>query len=280
MYFRWYVDAVDDSLKKMALRQTSIKNFVFTELQIIDNQLQGAMQDILELHFGMASSKQQKAMMSMNNLALMLAESLDQMDQQMDGMSGSCSKPGKSKNSKGKPKDIKNMKDLQQQLGQQLKEMQQKMQQMQQNGQPMPQMSEEMARMAAQQEMIREGMQKMLEQMKKDGQLGDDGLNQIIKDMEKLEEDLVNKRITNQTINRHRDIMSRMLKAEKAQQEREREEKRKSNEFKGTQKNHSIDELKYEESIRKQQDFLRSNPIEYQPFFKEKINEYFLKNNN
>ena len=271
---------VDDSLKKMALRQTSIKNFVFTELQIIDNQLQGAMQDILELHFGMASSKQQKAMMSMNNLALMLAESLNQMDQQMDGMSGSCSKPGKSKNSKGKPKDIKNMKDLQQQLGQQLKEMQQKMQQMQQNGQPMPQMSEEMARMAAQQEMIREGMQKMLEQMKKDGQLGDDGLNQIIKDMEKLEEDLVNKRITNQTINRHRDIMSRMLKAEKAQQEREKDEKRKSNEFKGKQKNHSIDELKYEESIRKQQDFLRSNPIEYQPFFKEKINEYFLKNNN
>lgn len=98
--------------------------------------------------------------------------------------------------------------------------------------------------------------------------------------MEKLEEDLVNKRITNQTMNRHRDIMSRMLKAEKAQQEREKDEKRKSNEFKGTQKNHSIDELKYEESIRKQQDFLRSNPIEYQPFFKEKINEYFLKNNN
>jgi len=271
---------VSDSLRKMALRQTSIKNFVFGELQIIDNQLVGAMQDILELRFGTASNKEQKAMMSMNNLALMLAESLKQMDMQMDGMSGSCSKPAKSKNSKGKPKDMKNMKDLEEQLGQQLKDMQQKMQQMQKDGQPMPQMSEEMARMAAQQEMIREGMQKILDEMKKDGIVGDDGINQIMNDMEKLEEDLINKKISNQTINRHRDIMSRMLKAEKAQQEREKDEKRKSNEYKGSQKTHNIDELKYEESIRKQQDFLRSNPIEYQPFFKEKINEYFFKKTN
>lgn len=269
---------VSDSLRKMALRQTAIQNFVFSELQIIDNQLEGAMQDVLELHFSMAAGKQQKAMMSMNNLALMLAESLDQMEMQMDGMSGSCSKPGKSKQSKGKPKDMKNMKDLQEQLGRQLKDMQQKMQQMQKDGQPMPQMSEELARMAAQQEMIREGMQKMLDEMKKNGQLGDDGLNEIMKDMEKLEEDIVNKRITNQTLNRHKNIMSRMLKAEKAQQEREKEEKRKSNEYKGEQKGHAVDELRYEESLRRQQDFLRTNPIEYQQFYREKINEYFLNN--
>jgi len=270
---------VKDSLEKMAMRQTAVKNFVFTELQTIDNQLNGAMQDVLEFNFGKASSKQQKAMMSMNNLALMLAESLNQMDMQMDGMSGSCSKPGKTKNSKGKPKDIKNMKDLQEQLGQQLKEMQQKMQQMQQNGKPMPQMSEELARMAAQQEMIREGMQEILEQMKKDGIVGDDGINEIMKDMERLEEDLVNKRVTNQTMRRHKDIMSRMLKADNAQQQREKEEKRKSDEYTGPQKTHEIDELRYEENIRRQQDFLRSNPIEYQPFYKGKINEYFLKAN-
>ncbi|MBO6005980.1 MAG: hypothetical protein J6P49_03900, partial [Paludibacteraceae bacterium] len=72
------------------------------------------------------------------------------------------------------------------------------------------------------------------------------------------------------------DIMSRMLKAENAQQEREKEEKRKSDEYKGPEKTHNIDEMRYEESIKKQQDFLRTNPIEYQPFYKEKINKYFL----
>ncbi len=269
---------VEDSLHKMANRQTSVKNFVFNELQIIDQQTESAMKDILESKFGSATQKQQKAMMSMNNLALMLAESLNEMESMMDGASSSsCSKPGKSKGNQGKPKTMKNMKDLQNQLGEQLKKMQQQMQQQQQNGMPMEKMSEELARMAAQQELIREGMQQMLEEMKKNGVLGDDGINQIIKDMEKLEEDIVNKRITNQTIKRNKDIMSRMLKAENAQQEREKEEKRKSDEYKGPEKSHNIDELRYEESIKKQQDFLRTNPIEYQPFYKQKINEYFFK---
>ena len=269
---------VEDSLRKMANRQTSVKNFVFNELQVIDQQTESSMQDILELRFASATQKQQKAMMSMNNLALMLAESLNDMESMMDGASSSsCSKPGKSKGNQGKPKSMKNMKDLQNQLGEQLKKMQQQMQQQQKDGTPMQNMNEDLARMAAQQELIREGMQEILEEMKKNGVLGDDGINQIIKDMEKLEEDIVNKRITNQTIKRNKDIMSRMLKAENAQQEREKEEKRKSDEYKGPEKSHNIDELRYEESIKKQQDFLRTNPIEYQPFYKQKINEYFFK---
>ena len=269
---------VEDSLRKMANRQIMIKNFVFNELQIINQQSESAMQDILEFKLGSATQKQQKAMMSMNNLALMLAESLNEMESMMDGKgNSSCSKPSKSKGNQGKQKSLKNMKDLQNQLGEQLKKMQQQMQQHQKDGTPMQNMNEELARMAAQQEMIREGMQQILEEMKKDGILGDDGINQIIKDMEKLEEDIVNKRITNQTIKRNKDIMSRMLKAENAQQEREKEEKHKSDEYKGPEKSHNIDELRYKESIRKQQDFLRMNPIEYQPFYKQKINEYFFK---
>jgi len=269
---------VEDSLRKLANRQISVKNFVFNELQIIDQQTESAMKDVLESKFGSATQKQQKAMMSMNNLALMLAESLNEMESMMDGSSSSsCSKPGKSKGNQGKPKTMKNMKDLQNQLGEQLKQLQQQMQQQRKDGTPSENMNEELARMAAQQELIREGMQQILDEMKKDGILGDDGIKQIIKDMEKLEEDIVNKRITNQTIKRNKDIMSRMLKAENAQQEREKEEKRKSDEYKGPEKSHNIDELRYEESIKKQQDFLRTNPIEYQPFYKQKINEYFFK---
>ena len=79
--------------------------------------------------------------------------------------------------------------------------------------------------MAAQQEMLREEMQKMLDEMKENGLVGDDGINQIIKDMEKLEEDLVNKKINNQTMKRNHDILSRMLKAQNAQEEREKEER-------------------------------------------------------
>ena len=269
---------VEDSLRKMAMRQPDIKNFVFNELQLIDQQLNLAMKEMNEMTLTAATSRQQRAMMSMNNLALMLSESLNDMESMMES-SGSCSKPKNSKKPQSGKQSMKNMKDLQEQLGKQLEQMRKEMQQQQQEGKPQQSMSEEFARMAAQQEMLREQMQEMLEEMKKEGLTGDDGINQIIKDMEKLEEDLVNKRITNQTINRNKEILSRMLKAQNAQEEREKEEKRKSDEFKGTYKKRNIDELEYQENLKKQQEFLKMNSIEFQPFYRTKINDYFFKKN-
>ena len=140
-------------------------------------------------------------------------------------------------------------------------------------------MSEELARMAAEQEMIRQSMQEMLQEMKKNGQVGDDGLNQIIRDMERLEEDLVNKRVNRQTIERNREILSRMLESEKAQQKRDQDEKRKSNEYKGDGFDRKIDELFYKEQLKKNQEFLRQNPVQYQPYYRQKINQYYLKRN-
>ena len=270
---------VEDSLRKMAMRQPKIKNFVFNELQLIDQQLNQAMKEMNEMMLSSASSRQQRAMMSMNNLALMLAESLNDMNESMMEASGSCSKPKNSKKPSQGKQSMKKMKDLQEQLGKQLEQMRKEMQQQQKEGKPQQSMSEEFARMAAQQEMLREQMQKMLDEMKKEGMTGDDGINQIIKDMEKLEEDLVNKKINNQTIKRNQDILSRMLKAQNAQEEREKEEKRKSEEFKGTYEKRKIDEIEYQENLKKQQEFLRMNSIEYQPFYRTKINDYFFKKN-
>ena len=266
---------VRDSLRSMALRQPAIQNFVFDELHNIDDQTAQAMQYLNNLKLSTAVARQQTAMMSMNNLALMLAESLEQMENDMQAsgmpMPGSKPKPGNSPS-------MQRMQQMQQQLGEQLKQMQQQMQQ--QNGQPSSGgMSEQFARMAAEQEMLRQGMQKMLQEMKESGQLGDDGLNEIIKDMEKLEEDLVNKQITRQTLQRNQEILSRMLESQKAQEKRDQDEQRKSNEFKGSKFDRKIDELLYEQSLKKNQEFLKQNPIEYAPFYKDKINEYYLKKN-
>ena len=272
---------VEDSLRMLAMRQPKIKNFIFTELQLINQQLNLAMKEMNGMTLASAASRQQRAMMSMNSLALMLSESLNDMNESLMESSGSCSKPKNSKKpSKGK-QSMKNMKDLQEQLGKQLEQLRKEMQQQQQqkDGKPQQSMSKEFAKMAAEQEMLREGMQKMLEEMKKEGLTGDDGINEIIKDMEKLEEDLVNKKITNQTMRRNRDILSRMLKAQNAQEEREKEEKRKSEEFKGSYEKRNINEIEYQENLKKQQEFLKMNSIEYQPFYRSKINDYFFKKN-
>lgn len=264
---------VKDSLRAMAQRQPAVQNFVFDEIASIDRQTELALKNINELRFSMAVNHQQHALKAMNNLALMLAESLQEMENSMMG-SGSCS--SRSKPQKGQQaKSMQQMQQLQEQLGQQLKQMREQMQQ----GKPSSQQSEELARMAAEQEMLRQSMQQMLDDMKSNGQLGDDGLKQIIKDMERLEEDIVNKRITNQTIERNRQILSRMLESEKAQQKRDQEEKRKSNEYKGSKFDRQVDEVFYQQQLKKNQDFLRLNPIQYQPYYKTKINEYYLKKN-
>ena len=266
---------VRDSLRSMAMRQPAVQNFVFDELHGIENQTENAMKQLNNLKLSQAARHQQTAMMSMNNLALMLAESLENMENSMEsmGMPMSCSrpKPGQGQQS------MQKMQQLQQQISEQLKQMQQQMEkqgQQQQNS-----MSEEFARMAAEQEMLRQGMQQMLNEMKENGQIGDDGLQEIIKDMEKLEEELVNKKITHQMIERSQRIESRMLESQKAQEKREQEEKRKSNEFKGSHFDRKIDEYLYEQTLKKNQEFLRTNPIEYAPYYKDKINEYYLRKN-
>ena len=269
---------VRDSLRSMAMRQPMVQNFVFDELHIIENQTENAMKYLNDLKLSQAVRHQQTAMMSMNNLALMLAESLENMENSMEsmGMPMSCSmpKPGQGQQS------MQKMQQLQQQLSEQLKKMQQQMQQMEKSGEQMSNStSEEFARMAAEQEMLRQGMQQMLKEMKENGQIGDDGLNEIIKDMEKLEEELVNKKINRQMIERSQRIESRMLESQKAQEKREQEEKRKSNEYKGSHFDRRIDEYLYEQSLKKNQEFLRTNPIEYAPYYKDKINEYYLKKN-
>lgn len=269
-------EMVRDSLRNMAMRQPMVQNFVFDELHTIENQTGLAMEYLNNLRLSQAVRNQQTAMMSMNNLALMLAESLEQMESSMqaDGMpmQGNNPKPGK----KGKTQSLKTMQQMQQQLGEQLKKMQEQMQkgQQEQGG-----MSEEFARMAAEQEMLRQGMQQLLDEMKQSGQMGDDGLNQIIKDMEKLEEDLVNKRLTRQTLQRNQEILSRMLESQKAQEKRDQDEQRKSNEYKGSKFERQVDELFYEQQLKKNQEFLKTQPIEFTPYFKSKINDYYMKKN-
>ena len=71
---------VRDSLHNVAMRQPMIQNFIFEELHTIESQTSNAMKYLNDLKLSQAVRHQQTAMMSMNNLALMLAESLENME--------------------------------------------------------------------------------------------------------------------------------------------------------------------------------------------------------
>ena len=68
--------------------------------------------------------------------------------------------------------------------------------------------------------------------MDKNGKSGNAELKRIADNMEKTETDLVNKRISQETLNRQEEILTRLLEAEKAEREREQDEKRQSTESK------------------------------------------------
>jgi hypothetical protein len=242
----------------------------------------------------------QYAMTSLNNLALVMAESLDNMKNQMrqndqQKKNGSCKNQGKKSQSscsnpgKGKPSP-KSMKQMQQELNKQMEALKKQLEKQGNKSsqgrkkigeKSSMQMSEEFARMAAQQELIRRMMQEYGQEMKQ-SDAGNSKLSkeidQMIKQMEQTETDLVNKVITQQTIKRQQQILTRLLEHEKAEMQREKEERRESREGKEKLHTPSQSEIeKYERSKKGDMDLFHSVPPTLSPYYKTKVNDYFYK---
>lgn len=206
-----------------------------------------------------------------------------QMQSMMDG-DGQCEKPG---NKPGGKPSFGNMKQLQQQLNEQMQRLQNEMKGKQEGGkQPDSDgslgssggMSKELAQMAAQQAKIREAIQKMQEEMgKTPGEIGE--LDRLQEMMDQTETDLVNKQITNETLRRQEEILTRLLESEKAEREREMDNKRESTEFTDEFSPNSKEFFEYNKQKESEIELLRTLPPSFNPFYKTKVTEYFNRIN-
>ena len=275
---------VEDSLNAIAKRQIMIKPIVTRELAAINLNVQLALEAMDTRNLNMAVAKQQYAMTSINNLALLLNESLQKMSEQksmsMKSKSGksSCNNP----NGKGKGKmSSKNMKEMQQNIGRQLEKLKAGMEAAKKGGQGNKQgekgMSREIAKLAAQQEALRNEMQKFQDDMGSKGVKDQGSLNEAAKDMEQIEKDLINKRITQETINRHQNIVTRLLESEKAEQMRDQEEKRESTEAKTQKYSNPGLNYQYNTKNRASQDNIHLILPVINSFYKSKVNSYIVK---
>jgi septal ring factor EnvC (AmiA/AmiB activator) len=209
-----------------------------------------------------AASEMQLTMTSINNLALMLDDHFDMMMQMMAN-----AKPGKSKPQKGKEKS----------LGQMQQQLNQKIQELKNSGKSGRQLSEELAEMAAEQERIRRALQEMQEKMGEDGKMpGGD----LPGKMEQTEMDLVNKQITDQMIKRQKEILTRLLEAEKSMREQDMDDERKGETAKDYEK--EIPKA-FEEYLRlkeKEVELLKTVPPKLYPYYKKEVSEYFKRMGN
>lgn len=294
--------SVEDSLRSLAKRQIAVASAVNTELDKVNSNLARSLNDLLDMNQSFygnyrnttASSSMQYSMTSLNNLALILAESLDRMQNQMrqnsqQKKSGSCKNPGNKQCSnpgKGKP-SAKSMKQMQDELNRQMEALKKQLDKQgnKQGGRhkigEQNSVSEEFARMAAQQEMIRRMMQEYGQEMKQDQAANSKlarEIDEMMKQMEQTETDLVNRTITNQTINRQKQILTRMLQHEKAEMEREKEERRESREAIDINGQPSQNELdKYKKLQEKNLELFRALPPTLTPFYKSKVSDYFYR---
>ena len=215
-------------------------------------------------------------MKNVNDLALMLAESMQNMQNQMNSDKpgqGSCKKPGGSGEGKsGKtPKD--KMSEGQKGVNKDLKEMLEKMKKGG-SGKGNSGMSKEFAQMAARQSAMREALKQKQKELQQRGK-GDKGMQEAIDAMEKTETELVNKQLTNETMKRQDEIVTRLLESEKAERERKEDDERKSNTAK-EQQNAMPPQL--QEYIKKRQaevEQYRTVSPSLKPYYKQLVEEYF-----
>jgi hypothetical protein len=258
----------EDSLYSLSRRIPQIQSTVNKEITGINGQIDQALENLGERKTAEANRNQQFAMTSMNNLALMLSEALDQLQKQQN----------KSGKGKGKQPSLSQLSKMQQQLNQNMQKARDQMQKMgnpQQGKSGQQGISEQFAKMAREQQMIRQSLQQINKDNNKDGTNGLGNLDKISKEMEQTENDLVNKKITNEALKRQQQIQSRLLEAEKAEQEREQDQKRESRAASNMPPGYIKALQNYEQVKTKQTEQIRTVPAALNLYYKQKIKYYF-----
>ncbi len=259
---------VKDSLYTLAMRTPQITSMVNNELLSMEIYLKRANEEMQEALFPNARVSQQFVVTSLNNLALMLNEALENLENQMaNSQPGDqeCEKPG----GKGKP-GMNMLKQQSESIKQQLQQMIDQMK----NGNP-----QNMGKQMGQSLMQHEMMQQMLRDMMNNGSVGSDAkqqLQQIDNMLEQNRKELMNKSINAQTIARQNQITTRLLQAEKAEMERDFEDKRESETADEFYSN-PIKFFEYKQKDNYSIEYLNKNSHKLHNFYNNKYKQY-LKN--
>ena len=262
---------VQDSLQALSKRVTQIETFITEKVGEVKRNMNESIDELEERKKPEAGNYQQRTMKNVNDLALMLNEAMEQMQQQMSGMmSGSqmCKKPGE-----GSPKDgnvpMDKIGEGQKELNQKMKDMKEGMGKGGEGGS-----SKEFAKMAAQQAALRKALRELGDEKKGQGQ-GSKEIEELIEEMNKIETQLVNKRLNNEMLERQQDILTRLLESDKAEREKEMEQKRKAESAK--QKERSLPPSLEEYLKKREREVEQFNKVSpaLRPYYKQLVEEYF-----
>jgi hypothetical protein len=282
---------IEDSLLALSKRVVQMRTYVNKEVSEMNANMDKSVSALGKRQVSLGRSYQQYTMTNLNNLAVMMSEILKQMQEDMQSQQqGKSGKQNNARKKKSKKEQLNKMSRMQKELQEQLKRMREGMKkdgkqgkngnkkggkEGEKEGQGTP-TSREWAKMAAQQEALRRRLNELEKQLKQEGNQGKLGDLQKTQDlMEQVEKDLVNKRLTIETLKRQKEILTRLLEHERAEKERETDNERKSNEGKELERKLPPSVEEYLKKKNKEQELLKTIPPSLRKYYKNKTREYF-----
>lgn len=286
---------IKDSLFTLSKRVFQIAATVNKESSGLEQNIQNTIAALENRLVNEASVRQQYAMTNANNLALALNELLENLIQQQSQAqqspgNGSCSKPGGMNPKPGKGNAGQMMKDIitgQQQLGKGMQQGQGKPEggksgnsgskpgQGQGEGGEGGGDAEQLARLAQQQSALRRQIQELSSMLNSKGMNGNSReLRAIQEQMDKNETDLVNRKLNAELLMRQKDIMSRLLEAEKSIRDQEEDNKRNANSGKDEQRPMPPELQQYLQSRQSLLDMYKTVPPALKPYYKKMAEDY------
>ncbi|MDE0536860.1 DUF4175 family protein [Tenacibaculum sp. L6] len=270
-----YFEHIDDSLFVLSMRIPSISSKVQDQLAQAHYNLDQSLENFADNYFQNGISNQQYVMTSANTLADMLSNTLDAMQNP---------KPGNGKG-KGKGKSF-SLPDIIQQQNELMEKMKEGMQKQNQGkpkdgkdgqkegegeGEKNDDLDGELYQIYKEQSQLRE----QLENAIKEGNGENKEAKKALKKMEQLENEILEKGFTQESINRMQQLNYELLKLDKATFEQNREKQRKSNTNLQEFNNNTSKELQFKKLFYNQTEILNRQSLPLRQNYKKKVQEYF-----
>ena len=264
---------IEDSLFALSKRVPQISSKVNSEINAINSKTLSAINNLRERYTVKAVKDQQFVMTSANNLAVMLSEILKSMQEEMASdlpSSQQCEKPGKGS---PKPGDLKRM---QKELNEQIEKMKEQMLKGEKENMQNGKMSKELVEMLAKQELIRSSLEELRKNMEDKDSV--EKLNEVIEEMEETEKDIANKKLRNVSLNRQKEILTKLLELDDALRKQGDDDARESKTNESLYEKILIEELKKLEIEKlKQTEMLKTQPGNLNNYYKKLVDDYFNK---
>ncbi len=280
---REYFEHIDDSLYTLSMRQPKISSKIFKDISNIHYHLDESLSHFAADQFNIGISDQQFVMTSTNNLAYLLSNILNSMQNATPSAgSGKGKKKGKSFSLpdiiQKQGEMMKKMKDglkLGEKPGEKGAQQGEKGKNSQKSGEG-EQMNGELYEIYKQQAQMRQQLKDLLGDKK--GKNGKGLGNKVEKQMEELEQDLLEKGFTNEVLQKMMQLKHELLKLKEATQEQGQEEKRESNKNQQEFEKRNIKSINRKKLWFNQNEILNRQSLPLRTIYKKKVQEYFRAN--